>query len=394
MTDRGPTTPRAGRVPGSEELRAHEFPRLSEGIYLDAAAFGVLPVRALDVLERWNRDRSSGRGVDPESFTAGLARARTAVSRLIGAPVEAIALSTNTSYGVNLAVEVVGAGVPGRILVSDGEFPANVLPWRRLEARGFDVDLVPTDSMGRPRFDEMAGRLRDDPSIRAVALSMVQFGTGVLADLAEWGARCREREVFLAVDAIQGMGVVPMDGPGAMGVDLLTTGAQKWLLSPWGTGFVYLHPRHLDRIPPPFTSWFGFESALDFDRLLEYDTALLPDARRFEAATLPVQDLEAMGAAIELLLEVGVDRIRSHVHGLHDRILAWADERPGVRVVTPRQADERAAILSLEVPGLGERAERLAGAGVRISIRGGRLRVAPHLYNTPHEIERLLALLQ
>ncbi len=387
----GEADPPEGLVPGGARLRAEEFPDASDGIYLNAASFGLLPARTRAVIDRWSHDRASGVGVDPERFDQALTRARAAAGQLIGEPVEAIALAPNTSYGVNLAAEIVGAGAPGRILLSDGEFPANVLPWKRLSERGFEVEVVPADSQGLPRFGAMEERLAADPSVRAVAISMVQFGTGVLADLEAWGAKCREREVFLAVDAIQGLGVSPLDGPGALGVDLLTSGAQKWLLSPWGTGFVYLHPRHLERIHPPFVSWFGFESALDFEKLLDYESPLLPDARRFEPATLPVHDLEAMAASIELLLEVGVDRIRGHVHALHDRVLEWAVDRPGVEVVTPRDAARRAGILSLAFDEIGEPAAALERAGIAAAVRGGRLRLAPHLYNTADEIDALLA---
>ncbi|TVP58744.1 MAG: aminotransferase class V-fold PLP-dependent enzyme [Gemmatimonadales bacterium] len=381
----------AAFLPGGARLRAEEFPEAADGIYLNAASFGLLPSRTRAVIDRWSRERASGAGVDPERFNGSLMRARAAAGHLIGEPVESIALAPNTSYGVNLAAEIVGAGAPGRILLSDGEFPANVLPWKRLSQRGFEVEVIPADAQGLPRFEAMEERLARDSSIRAVAISMVQFGTGVLADLAAWGARCREREVFLAVDAIQGLGVSPLEGPGAMGVDLLTSGAQKWLLSPWGTGFLYLHPRHLDRIHPPFVSWFGFESALDFEELLDYESPLLPDARRFEPGTLPVHDMEAMAASIELLLEVGIDRIRDHVHGLHDRILEWAADRPGVEVVTPRDAGRRAGILSLAFDEVGEPAAALERAGIAAAIRGGRLRLAPHLYNTSAEIDELLA---
>ncbi|TVP76911.1 MAG: aminotransferase class V-fold PLP-dependent enzyme [Gemmatimonadales bacterium] len=383
-------TPGSGRM---EEVRRREFPGAGDAIYLNAASFGLLPARSRAALDHWNEARASGRGPDPDEFGRALSDARSAAGRLLGVPPGEVALMPNTTLGIHLGVAAVAEGPSGTILVSDGEFPANVLPWRALERRGFRVEVVPADPMGRPDPERLAARMEAISDLRALALSMVQFGTGVALPLEMWGARCRAAGAFFAVDAIQGLGIRPLEDPASLGIDLVASGAQKWLLSPWGTGFAWLHPRHHSRVPPPVTSWWGFESSLDFEELLDYDSALLPDARRYEPATLPIQSMAAMARSLELILEVGVQRIREHVLELVDPLVEWASETPGVRPVSPEDPRDRGGMYVVEVSEPEAWARGLSEAGVSVSVRSGRIRFAPHLYNTSGELRQVVEVL-
>ena len=149
-----------------------------------------------------------------------------------------IALTTNTSYGLNLAARMLPFEPGQRVLVSVDEFPANVFPWRELADRGVLLELLPVTAEGWPDEALMLERMRD-PAVRALAVSHVQFHNGYRVDLARLSAAARESGTWLVVDAIQALGQLPFDVRETP-VDLLACGAQKWLLSPWGSGFCYV----------------------------------------------------------------------------------------------------------------------------------------------------------
>src|SRR5688572_29385492 len=162
-----------------EGVRASEYPRL-DGIFFNAASWGLLPLRTVEAVGDLTLRRNRPRGVDQEELGAILRRARAAAARLVGATPEEIVLSPNTSFGVNLSAACVARGAPGTIVVSAGEFPANVFPWLALEQGGFRVAVVPTSPDGSPDEEALAAAL-DRDGVRALALSQVQFATGYRA---------------------------------------------------------------------------------------------------------------------------------------------------------------------------------------------------------------------
>lgn len=374
-----------------EAVRAREYPGL-DGIFLNAASWGLLPRRTVDAVGRLTARRNRWEGFDEEELTGVLARARAAAARLVGATAAEIALAPNTSFGVNLAAACVGAGRPGTILVSAGEFPANVFPWMPLERRGFRVELVPTGPGGLPDEERLEGAL-DREDVRALALSQVQFATGYRADIERLGPICRARGILLAVDATQGLGAAPLDVRTAQ-VDLLSCGGQKWLCSPWGSGFAYVDGRLLERFDPPVVSWLAMEDAGDFSSLAGYRWALLDDARRFELATLGLQDYLGLAVSIELILELDPRRIHEHLMAVHAPLLAWVDTRPDVTFVTPRDPIRRAGIASFRTPDPERTAAALREARVVCGVREGAVRLSPHFYNTVEEMRAVVETLE
>lgn len=347
-------------------------------------------------MDEISRRREAGGPLEPDFFARHLGHARSGAAGLLGCPVEEVALAPNTTWGIQVAATLVGAGPPGRILYLHGEFPASVLPWRVLVQHGFTLEEVPSDFLGRPRLDLLMETIETASDLRAVTLSLVQFATGVVANVEEVVEACRRRGVFLALDAIQGMGVLPFP-KAALEADVIASGAQKWLLSPWGSGFMRLHPRHLPGGAPlpPVVSWFGFESALDFTTLLDYDPVPLPDGRLFEPATLGIQDFAGMAASVGLLLDVGVERIRHHVLEVLEPLVDWIRGRDDVHSVTPlNDAQQRAGIVAFRTPRTLEVASAMAEAGITLSVREGLVRFSPHLYTTPEEMARAVEVLE
>jgi cysteine desulfurase/selenocysteine lyase len=252
------------------------------------------------------------------------------------------------------------------------------------------LELVPTTAEGWPDEEHLLERLRD-PRVRVLAVSLVQFSNGYTVDLARLSAATRDSGTYLVVDAIQGVGQVPVDVRKTP-VDLLACGAQKWLLSPWGSGFVYVRRELVRELRPAITGWMAFEGTDDFTRLTQYNDTLRGDARRFELITLPYQDFAGMNASLDLLLALGIPRIRQHLRQLHAPLFAWAG-RSGARVVSP--AGERGSgILCVAPSNVGEAFRGLKAAHIICSMREGAIRLSPHAYNSLEEMERVVSVLE
>ena len=366
-------------------LRATEFPWTSDTVYLNHASIGPLPERTRVALERFNQRRAAPHLLPDREMFAMLADSRRKIARLIGASADEIALAVNTGFGISIAARSLPLQPGDVVLVSDREFPANVYPWMRLGDRGVTMELVPTTAEGWPDEARLLERLRD-PRVRVLAVSLVQFSSGYLVDLERLSAATREAGAWLVVDAIQAVGQLPLD-LSRVQVDLLACGGQKWLLSPWGSGFLYVRRELIGALEPAVTGWLAFEGTDDLSRLTRYDDRLRADARRFELMTLPYQDFAGLNASLDLLLELGVARIRDHIRTLHRPVLDWA-ERSGARVVSPRGANA-SGILCVAPEGVQEVHRRLKAARIVCSLREGAIRLSPHCYNTVDEMERV-----
>lgn len=383
--------PRSPSPTDLDALRRAEFPWAVRGeqCYLNNASTGPLPRRTVEALASFTAKRAEPWRLSQEEQFDALDRGRELVARLVGARASEIALMVNTGYGINLAASALPLRRGDVVLSFDREFPANVYPWMALARDGVRLELVPcVDGLpDEERLLEEIGR----PEVRAVAISWVQFSNGYVADLARIGRRCRERDVWFVVDGIQGVGARELD-LGALEVDILACGAQKWLLSPWGTGFVSVREDLVRELEPASVGWMGVRGSDDFTTLVDYDLTWRDDARRFEMVTLPFQDFAGMDASLELLLEVGSGAIARRVEALTGRIVDWARGRDGVRLLTP--PDRRAGIVSLVPAREGSAvSRRLDAAGVAHSLREGAIRLSPHWYNTEREVDRALEVL-
>jgi cysteine desulfurase/selenocysteine lyase len=373
-----------------DAVRREEFSWAAEGetIYLNNASTGPLPRRTVDTLAEWGRLRANPDRISHERQFGELTKGRELIAALIGATPSEIALATNTSFGLNLAAFSLPLQEGDVVVSPDGEFPANVYPWMQLaRVRGVEHRLLRCEG-GVLQPDQLSEILNDD-RVRVVALSWVQFSTGARADLRALGALCRERGVYFVVDAIQGIGPLTLDLRQTH-VDVLACGAQKWLLSPWGSGFTYVRRELIDVLEPHDVSWMGGTGADDFSRLVDYDLAWRRDARRFEFVTLPFQDFAAMNASLELLNEIGVSDAAAHACRLADMLVDWARNRSDVELVTPCAREQRAAIVSIRPRDATRTSEQLRQAGVAHSVREGAIRLSPHWYNTAREVERAL----
>lgn len=375
-----------------DRVRHEEFPwaAAGESIYLNTASTGPLPRRTVAAVADFTERRAAPHRMTDELQFGTLARSRELLATLIHAEPSEIALTTNTSFGLNIAATSLPLGKGDVVLGVDHEFPANIYPWMAAARhRGFEFRRLPV-SKGVPSQERLFAAL-DEPRVRVLALSWVAFASGYRFDLPAIGAACRERGIAFVVDAIQGLGPATLDVE-ACAIDILAGGGQKWLLSPWGTGFVYVRRGLPDMGDPAWVSWMAVRGSDDFARLVDYDLAWRDDARRFEFITLPFQEFAGLNASLDLFFELGPANIEAYTTSLADRVFSWARSH-GVDVVTPADPTHRAGIISLRFADGAARSEKLRAAGVIHSFREGAIRLAPYFFNTGGEIDGALDIL-
>ena len=300
-------------------------------------------------------------------------------------------MSVNTGAGINLAAWGLPLGAGSAVVIPDLEFPANVYPWMALERlRGARVDVLPTDAAGNPDEARMLEELaRGDVGILAV--SAVQFTSGWVADLEALGRACRQHGTWFVVDGIQALGQLPVDVR-ACGIDVMAAGGHKWLCGPFGTGFTYVRREVVGRMEPHLIGWTSMTASADLERVLDYEYAFVQGARRFEVATQPWQDYAGLGESLELLLDADPARVRAHVLGLLDPLAAWLAER-GVEVTSDARPERRSGIFSFRPANAAGVNRALARAGVGCVLREGAVRLSPHLYNQPEDVETVMDVL-
>ncbi len=372
-----------------ERLRTTEFPwaDATRIAYLNHASTGPLPSRTVEALAAFNALRAEPHRISHEAQFGVLDAARERCARLVRAQVGEIALMVNTGYGINLAARALPLRQGDVVVASDREFPANVYPWMALGDRGVRLELIPCrDDL--PDEEALVAAIAR-PEVRVCAVSWVSFASGARVDLGALSDACREHDAFLVVDAIQGVGPTALDLR-SVAVDILACGAQKWLLGPWGTGFVYVRHELVHTLRPVDVSWMATAASDEFSSLLRYDPELRSDARRFEMITLPFQDFVGMAASLDLLFELGLSNVEGHVRALADRVVEWALDRSDVQLITPAAAERRSGVVALAPPDAERVSERLKAAGVVHSLREGAIRLSPHCYNTADEIDRAL----
>ena len=372
-------------------LRAAEFPWAGRDhrIYLNNASTGPVTQRAVVAAAEVTAERAEPFRIDDDKNFAMLARTRSLAAGVIGASPSEIAILTNTTYGINIAAQAFTWAPGDVVVVHDREFPANIYPWLALEKRGVIVRRIAPDGL-LPNEEALIAAIAE-PRVKVVSVSWVGFSTGYKSDLRRIGAACREQGVRLVVDAIQGLGADFLSVRDC-GIDVLACGGQKWLMSPWGSGFAYVRQELIGTLDPRPVGWMSVKASDDFSRLIDYDLTWRDDARRFEVLTLPFQDIAGMAASLELLHELGPAAVAARVASLAGEIVDWADTQHGVTLVTPRDPARRAGIVSLVTRDSAATSARLHAAGVDHSLREGAIRLSPHVYNTSEEIRRALAL--
>lgn len=359
-----------------------EFPVSRTHIFLNHAGVSPTSTRVVEAVHGF-MDAMARMGRPSFDDWESLAQScRERFARLIGCEADEVAFVRNTSHGLSLLAAGLDWRPGDRVAAAASvEYPSNVYPWIDLDRRGIaSLDVVPADEAGTVTVDAAARVLK--PATRVLAVSSAQYATGAVTDLTGLGALCRERDVLLCVDGIQTVGALPTDVK-RDGVRFLSADSHKWMLGMMGIGAVFVDRALVSSVHPPLVGWRSTTDAFNFDRV-HYE--LLPDAGRFEEGSLAYPLIAGFLAALELLEEAGVDAIAEHVGGLIDDL---AGRLEALGCVTAPDPGQRRHILTFRHPDIdGDGLEQgLADAGVVVSLRRGRIRVSPHLYNTAEEMK-------
>jgi selenocysteine lyase/cysteine desulfurase len=313
-------------------------------------------------------------------------RLRSLVARLIGADEGGVALVPSTSYGLAVAASNLEVRRGARVLMMEGDFPSAVYTWRAFARRtGATVHQVAREA-GQSWTETLLEAL--DERVAVVSVPNVHWTNGALIDLRAIAARARSVGAALAIDATQSLGAMPLD-VGELDPDFLVSAGYKWLLGPFGLGYLCVAERRRDGRPLE-ENWIARAGSDDFTRLTDYRDEYQPGARRFDFGERTHFTLVPMAiAALEQILEWRVDRI-AHALAIHtDRI----ERETRALDLAPLPAGERGPhMLGVGVPetSLGKLAPALAARGVYVSLRAGLVRVAPHLYTTEGDLDLLL----
>jgi cysteine desulfurase/selenocysteine lyase len=363
-----------------------EFPIRERYVFLNHAA--VAPVshrvsRAVSSLA----DEMCRCGIDGyPRWMEGVGAARRQAARLLGAGAHEIAFVTNTSEGLSVIAGGLDWRVGDRLLVVRPDFPSNIYPWMDLERKGVAVDYV-SRREGRIQVEDLEKALR--PGTRLLTVSSVDFLSGYLADLAAMGAFCRQKGLLFCVDGIQSLGLVPVDVKSCR-IHFLSAGGHKWLLGPMGCGVLYVAQEVVDLVHPTSVGWKSVRGENDFFTIrLDFK----PDALRFEPGTLNLLGIHGLGAALDLLLEVGVERIFEGVLEVND-LFVQGLRRRGLKIVTPLEQASRSGILSFMPKADPEKTfYTLMEEKIMVSQRKGLIRLSPHFYNSEADVRRFFEVL-
>lgn len=374
-------------MPASFESYRAEFPVLKEQLYLNHAGVAPTSVRAAAAVKAWMDDVVNHGVLHERDWEAHSEKVRGLAARIIGASPQEVAFVRNTSHGLGLVAEGLDWRPGDEVAVATHlEYPSNVYPWQHLQDRGVGVREIPAPR-GGVTPEAVASVLT--PRTRLVAVSSVQFATGHRTDLEALGALCERAGVLLCVDGIQSVGCIPVDVKRSR-AHFLSADSHKWMLGISGIGFLYVAKDVLPRVRPALVGWRSTTDAWNFNRS---HFELRPDAAKFEEGSAAYPGIYALGAALELLLEVGPDAIGARIGALLARLDAGLR---GLGCDVGPEPQDRAGILTFLSPGVNVRAlgAYLGERRVSHSVRRGRIRLSPHFYNTDEEMDRLVELVR
>jgi len=352
--------------------------------FLNAAGMAPLPRESCESMSSLLDDLNRSR-LNMELWKEKITMARRLSAKIVGASEKEIAFVRNTSEGVSIVASGMRWSEGDEIIISDLEFPSNVYPWLNLERLGVKVRTIKSEN-GRVTVDSI--RAAVTRRTRLVAISSVQYLSGYKADLSSLGQMSRDLGFSLFVDAIQSLGVIPMDVKG-YGVDFLSSGGFKWLCGPLGTGIFFCDTNRLDELDLTRVGWNTVQDSYDYSTI---NYTIREDAQRFEEGSPNLVGIFGLLESLKLLILARVERNEAHVIGLTDMLVEGLLAK-GCKILSPRSDGEKSGIVNFITPdpdGVETLMERLGREGIVVMKRGPGIRVSPHYYNTPEDIVRLL----
>ena len=363
-----------------------EFPVKANRIFFDHAKVSPLPRRVCDAVNAFTEDACEYGTKNYKAWMTEVDRVRKQFARLINGDIDEVAFVKNTSEGISIVANGIDWKTGDNVVIPDIEFPANVYPWWNLKRFGVETRMVKAKD-GRILFDDLIGQA--DERTRVISVSSVECNSGFRNDLNQIGAFCKERNILFCVDAIQSLGILRMDVK-RDNIDFLAADGHKWMLSVEGLGGFYISKNVLEKIYPATVGWDSVVNASDF---MNYDFTFRPDAKRFEEGSFNTMSIYALGAALDLLLEIGIDTIQSSVLLQGDYLVDGLQQR-GIRILNSMIPKERSGIISYALTAdLQKLTAYMAENNVSLTVRDGMVRLSPHFYNSQDEADQFFDLL-
>ncbi|MFE8071707.1 aminotransferase class V-fold PLP-dependent enzyme [Marinobacteraceae bacterium S3BR75-40.1] len=357
-----------------------EFPHVSDICYLNHAAVAPWPARAREAVTAFAQENVIRGAQHYPRWLTVERELRERLSHLIHAPApEDVALVKNTSEALSMVAYGLSWSDGDEIVITNQEFPSNRIVWESLADQGVKVVVADLESAGSPE-EAIEGAVSD--RTRLMSISSVQYGTGLRLDIGRLGRFCHEQEVLFCVDAIQSIGAEPLDVQRDH-IDFTMADGHKWMLGPEGLGLFYVRPALRDRLKLYEFGWHSVKHRGDFDRT---DWELAPDAQRFECGSPNLLGAHVLNASVSLLLESGLDHVRSEIGERVQYLREAVSSIPNVVCITPEPPERRGGIFTFRLEGRNNEAlqKTLMGKGVVCAYRGGGIRFSPHFY-TPYE---------
>jgi cysteine desulfurase/selenocysteine lyase len=357
-----------------------EFPVTRNLIYLNHAAVSPLPRRTATAMQELAQDALDFGSLHYDRWMDTYEGVRVAAAQLIGAQRDEIALMKNTSEGISTVARGLDWQPGDRIVAFREEFPSNYYPWLRLESQKCSIEWLSVDDPLERIDNACAGA-------KLLAISFVQYLSGLRVNLNAIGEICQRRQCFFFVDAIQGLGAFPLNVEIAH-IDALAADGHKWLLGPEGCGILYVRKSRQDSI---FPEEFGWTTVAGYQDYSSRDMALREDAGRYECGTLNTIGCYGLEASLKLLLEIGAERTSVAVQSLADQLAKGATSK-GYQLLGNRTPDSGAGIIAIQKPGIDSRkvVHDLKQRGILAAPRQGWVRLSPHFYISPEEIDRVI----
>ncbi|HJM83573.1 MAG TPA: aminotransferase class V-fold PLP-dependent enzyme [Nitrospinota bacterium] len=365
------------------------FPALKNLIFLNSAGMSPLPDPCRLAMNGLIEDIGKRAYLNMDNWIKTIALARKNVSELIGAFPEEVAFIKNTSAGVSLVASGLNFSEGDEVVINDIEFPSNVYPWLYLKNKGVKIVLVKSE---KGRIAPEAIKHAVTPRTKVVAISSVQYISGYRAELAKIGEICRANRSLFFVDAIQSLGVIPMDVK-SCGIDFLSTGGFKWLCGPTGIGIFYCNKTRLDNLTLNNIGWNTVINSQDYSNILFEPK---PDAMRFEEGSPNIIGIYGLNESIKLLKAVGIANIERHVLELTDYLVERLLSMNFI-IFSPRKDGEKSGIVTFstkEKEKLTILEKKLFAENILVVNRGNGIRVSVHGFNNMKDIDRLIEVCQ
>ena len=368
------------REPHKELLRYRdEFPILSRKTYLNSCSLGALSDRAMAGMARfqelWNE---YGAQAWYRLWMSEIASVREKLARIIGAHPHEVAIAPNVSIALSEITSGMDLGARNKVVVADMDFPTLAYQWLAKRGLGIEVEFVTSDDRVTLPAERFAPHL--DARTGLVATSRVFFMSGYVQDVGRLAQMAHERGAYLLVDDYQATGQIPIDVH-ALDIDFLVTGTLKWLMGGPGLAFIYVREDLIPKLHPTVAGWFSARDQFAM-RTTEFEYKV--DAQRFEAGTPAVAPIYAASGGLDIVLEIGVERIRERSMFLSDDLIRRVQAK-GWPIQSPLDGRERSSIVMLRLERPDEIVAALSERNIIVDHRPGLVRVSPYFYNTVEE---------